>query len=146
MAQAQVTEILKASYDSLFKALSDYEKYPEFVEGCKTAVILEKNQVGEDVSAVVDYHVSMMKDIQYTLQQKSNLSAGKVEWSLKSSPDLKKNTGSYALKKVSPDTTEVTLTMDIEFNFSIPSFILSKLVKTSLPGMLRNFEKRAQKL
>jgi ribosome-associated toxin RatA of RatAB toxin-antitoxin module len=146
MAQAQVTEILKASYDSLFKALSDYEQYPEFVEGCKTAVILEKNQVGEDVSAVVDYHVSMMKDIQYTLQQKSNLSAGKVEWSLKSSPDLKKNTGSYALKKVSSDTTEVTLTMDIEFNFSIPSFILSKLVKTSLPGMLRNFEKRAQKL
>jgi ribosome-associated toxin RatA of RatAB toxin-antitoxin module len=42
MAQAQVTEILKASYDSLFKALSDYEQYPEFVEGCKTAVILEK--------------------------------------------------------------------------------------------------------
>jgi hypothetical protein len=39
----------------------------------------------------------------------------------------------------------VKYSIDIDFNFPVPGFIVSKLVKSGLPSMIRSFEKQAKK-
>jgi len=50
------------------------------------------------------------------------------------------------LKSLGPGKTEAYYSLEIEFKIMVPNMILNKIVKSSLPGMVKNFEKQAQKL
>ena len=142
MALAEFHETLSVDKDKLVKAITGFEDYPKFVDGCtKTAV--ERKSPSE---ARVTYHVSMMKDITYTLDHKEDGAAGVYSWELVKSDALKKNTGRWELKSAGPGKTDVRYSVDIEFLIPVPGFILSKLVKGNLPAMVKSFAKQAQKL
>ena len=140
MAKADIHEILNVDRDKLFATITRYEDYPEFVEGC-TGVKVERKGPGE---ARVTYNVSMMKDIVYTLDLKEDNTAGTVSWQLAQSDVFKKNSGAWKIKSLGPDQTDIVYEVELEFKIMVPSMILNRLVKGSLPSMVRNFEKRAQ--
>lgn len=140
MARAEFHEVMDVDKDKLLAVITAYDKYPNFVEGCQTAKI-ESREPGK---ATVTYRVSMIKEVEYTLNHKENLEAGKVEWTLAKSSSFKKNNGSWELKTVSKGKTAVKYTLEIDFTFSVPGLILNKLVKGSLPSMVKNFVKQAQ--
>jgi ribosome-associated toxin RatA of RatAB toxin-antitoxin module len=141
MAQAEFHETLAVDRDKLFQAVTRYEDYPQFVDGC-TKVEVER----KDATAKVKYYVSMMKDIQYTLLHNQDAASGVVTWDLITSDAMKKNTGRWELKSAGPGKTDVRYTVEIEFLIPVPGFILSKLVKGNLPSMIKSFQKRAQTL
>lgn len=142
MAQAEIKETLKVPKDKLFQAITQYEEYPKFVQGCK-AVKVERPSAGK---AKVTYDISMMKDISYTLEHTEDLAAGKITWQLVQSSALKKNTGHWEIRETSPGQCEVKYAIDIDFNFFAPGFVVKQLVQSSLPAMLRSFEQRARSL
>ena len=140
MAKADIHEVLNVDRDRLFATITHYEDYPKFVEGC-TGVKVERKGPGE---ARVTYNVSMMKDIVYTLDLKEDAAAGTVTWTLAESDVFKKNSGSWKIKEASPGKTDIVYEVELEFKIMVPSMILNRLVKGSLPSMVKNFEKQAQ--
>ena len=141
MAQAEFHEVLNVDKDKLFTVITRYEEYPKFVEGC-TAAKVERKGPGQ---ARVSYHVSMMKDVNYTLDHKEDPSKGKVEWTLVESDSFKQNKGLWELKSAGHGKTEVRYVLEVEFNFPIPGLILNRLVNGRLPSMVNSFVKQASK-
>jgi hypothetical protein len=91
MAQAEIQEVVPVSKDKLWNAIVRYEDYPQFVDGC-TGVKVERKAAGH---ARATYHVSMMKDVTYTLDHKEDKDRGIVEWNLVDSDFFKKNVGRW---------------------------------------------------
>ncbi len=141
MAKADIQKTVDVEKAKLFSAITRYEEYPKFVDGC-TGVQVERKGPGH---ARVTYKVSMMRDIQYTLDHVEDEASGRVEWKLVASDSLKANTGRWILKDAGTGKTAVAYEIDIDFNFPVPGFVLSKLVKGSLPSMIEGFVKRARK-
>ncbi len=139
MAQAEFKEVIQVDRDRLFQAITSYEEYPKFVEGCKS-VQVQKRTEGQ---ARVSYQVSMMKDVSYTLDHQEDSQNGKVQWTLVESDAFKKNSGLWELKSLGNGKTEVLYRLDVEFKIPVPGFILNRLVKGSLPEMVKSFVKKA---
>jgi ribosome-associated toxin RatA of RatAB toxin-antitoxin module len=142
MATAEIKEVLSVNKDKLWDAIVRYEDYPSFVEGAESVEVQRKG-AGK---ARAKYHVSMMKkDINYTLDHVENKDTGVIEWTLVESDFFKKNSGRWTLKAAGADKTEITYSLDVDFKISVPGFILNPLIKSSLPAMVKSFEKQAKK-
>ncbi len=142
MAQAEFREVLKVEADRFFSTVVQYDDYPEFVEGC-TSVNLEPSS--DPTRKRVSYVVNVMsQEVKYTLDHQEDRARGKVEWTLVDSNFFKKNVGKWEIKAVGPKQTEIVYSLEVEFKIPVPGFILNRLIKGSLPGMVRSFEKRAQ--
>jgi len=141
MAQAEFREVLSVDREKLFSVIEHYEDYPQFVDGCE-AVSVER--LSDEVIRV-HYKVNIMsQDVRYTLDHKGNRETGKLEWSLVESNFFKRNKGCWELKPAGTGKTDVLYSLEIEFKVPVPGFILNKLVKNSLPGMVKSFEKQAR--
>jgi ribosome-associated toxin RatA of RatAB toxin-antitoxin module len=90
--------------------------------------------------------MNIVREVAYTLDHVEKADQGKLEWRLVSSDLLKKNNGSWTVKDAGPGKSEVQYTVEIEFNIPVPSFVLSSLVKSSIPAMIKGFEKQAKAL
>ena len=141
MAKAELTQTLDVSFDKFFDAVTRYENYPQFVTGCKKTEV-ERKAPGH---SKVKYTVSMMKDLWYELEHFEDREKGVISWSLLGSDLLKANKGQWIIKKLGDQKIEVTYSIDIEFNISIPSFMLNTLVKSSLPSMIKSFADQTKK-
>ena len=142
MAKAELTEVVDVPMKDLFDTITRYEDYPQFVAGCKK-VEVERKAPGQ---ARVKYHVSMMKDLWYLLDHHEDREKGILTWKLIESDTLTANSGTWTLKELPGGKTSVTYAIDIEFNIPVPGFILSKLVKGSLPSMVKGFATQAKKV
>ena len=142
MAQTEYRDVLAVEKEKLFSVITTYERYPDFVEGCK-AVKVERKGPGK---ARVFYEVNVMsQDIHYTLDHNEDLETGQVGWELVDSNFFKKNNGKWEIKPAGSGKTDVIYSIEVEFKIPVPGFILNRLVKGSLPGMVKSFEKKAQK-
>jgi ribosome-associated toxin RatA of RatAB toxin-antitoxin module len=142
MAQAEFREVLGTDKDKLFSVITRYEDYPQFVEGC-SSVQVDRQAPGK---IRVTYRVNVMsQDVTYTLDHKEDSATGVVEWTLIESNFFKKNTGRWELKASGSGKTDVLYSLELEFKIPVPGFILNRLVKGSLPGMVKSFEKQAKK-
>ncbi len=141
MAQAEFREVLLVDEQKLLRVISQYEAYPEFVDGCRSVRVL--SQSSSDLLRV-QYEVTVMsQEITYTLDHKHDLKSGRVEWSLVESNFFKKNIGRWEVKSAGAGKSDVSYSIEVEFKVPVPSFILNRLVKGSLAGMVKSFEKRA---
>ncbi len=141
MAKAEIKEILKVSKKALFKAITSYENYPQFVEGCKSVEVTR--MAGGQVQ--VKYRVSIMKEVSYTLALQEDFESGIVSWELIDGDAFKKNSGAWKLKELTANETETTYSIEVEFKVAVPGFILNRLVKGSLPTVMKNFEEQAKR-
>ncbi|NDG84155.1 MAG: hypothetical protein EBX52_03845 [Proteobacteria bacterium] len=142
MAQAEAEKTFEVSAEKYFKAVSEYEKYPEFVEGMKK-VKAERNADG---TATVSYELSMMsKDMSYTLRITEDASKGEVSWTLLKSDFFKVNNGAWKIESLGSSRCKVRYALEVDFSFPVPSFILKGIVKSSLPSMMNGFYERASK-
>jgi ribosome-associated toxin RatA of RatAB toxin-antitoxin module len=141
VAKAEIQETLGVDRDKLFQTIVRYEDYPKFVDGCTSVEVDRKSES----AARVRYKVSMMKDVNYTLDLRADQKAGVVEWSLVESDVMKVNNGRWDLKALGPGKTEARYAVEIEFKIPVPSLILNRLIKGSLPAMVRSFETQAKK-
>lgn len=143
MAQAQFQAVLNVDFERLYQVITQYEKYPEFVDGCNKVKILKSGK-NENV---VEYHIHLLKELSYTLTHRENPDSGRVEWELLKSDFLTLNKGFWQLKKGTEnetDKTHVEYQIEIDFKFPVPGFILNRLIKGSLPSMVKNYEERAK--
>ena len=137
MAEASKTMTMAVSPESLLKVIRDFEKYPEFVEGCHTAKIVSS----ESSKTRVAYSIEIMsKAVPYTLDHYNEDNG--VRWQMVDSNLLKSNSGRWILQDLGGGKTQVTYELALDFKIPVPGFILGGLIKSSLPVMIGSFEKR----
>jgi ribosome-associated toxin RatA of RatAB toxin-antitoxin module len=142
MAQAEQEKVYDVSAEKFFQAVAGYEKYPEFVDGMKKV----KAERQADGSVLATYDFSMMsKDMSYTLRILENPAAGEVSWTLVKSDFFKVNNGAWRIQSTGPNSCKVRYSLEVDFSFSVPSFILKGVVKGTLPSMMNSFYERARK-
>lgn len=142
MAVAQKITIMDASVEKIQEVLTDYESYPDFMDGVSNVEILSD----DDTSVKAKYSLNIIKKFTYTLDHK--VEPGKISWSFVDGDIFSVNEGTWTLKDLGDGTTEVTYDIEIEIKIKMMGvgMITKKLVKTSLPGLMREIEQRAQDL
>ena len=140
MAHAEHKQIVAVDSERFYRAITKYEDYPGFVDGCR-GVQVERKGPGE---ARTHYQMTIIRDVSYTLDHREFPDQRRMEWSLVRSDMLKKNVGRWELTPLADGRTEVKYAIEIEFNIPVPGFVLNQLVKGSIPSMIRSFEKRAK--
>lgn len=146
MASAEIKEVLPVDFDVLFDVIVKYEAYPQFIDGC-TQVQVERTPgtPGQPGRAKASYKVNMIKEVNYTLDHVEDREKGTIEWSLVDSDFFKSNRGSWKLKRLGPGKTEAHYALEADFKIPVPGMILNRLIKGSLPQMLKNFEKQCKR-
>ncbi len=141
MAEASKTVEMPVSIDALYKVITNYEKYSEFVDGVHKVAVKARN----GNKARVEYAITLLgKDIFYVLDHTED-SPEKMTWEFVESNVLKSNHGGWELKSLGPNLTRVTYNLALDFKIYVPGLVLNGLIKSSLPKMLDNFKARALK-
>ena len=143
MAQAAMEKEYDVDAKKYFQAVSNYESYPQFVEGMKS-VKVDRKGPGHSIA---QYDISIMsKDMTYTLDITDNAESLTIDWKLVESSFFKLNTGAWKIESKGAGKCKVSYSLDVEFTFSVPGLILRGLVKGMLPSMMNNFYNRAKTL
>lgn len=140
MATSSITETINAPIETLFKVITGYESYPEFLPETKSAQIVEVD--GED--KLVKFEIDVIKRVKYTLRIKE-IKNKSMRWDLEEGDLFKKNSGSWELES-NGDSTKVSYFVNVEFKLLVPSLITKRLVGANLPVMIKAFKKRAEGL
>lgn len=141
MAEASKTLEMSVPSEALWKTVTDYESYPQFVDGVKSVKVLSRT----GNSARIQYNIELLgKTISYTLDHVEH-APSKMTWTLVESNVMKANDGGWELKDLGGARVSATYRLALEFKIFVPGMILNGLVKNMLPRMMESFEKRAQK-
>ena len=140
MAEATKTMEMSVSRDQLWKTITDYERYAEFVDGVKTVNVLSRS----GNSARVQYNIELLgKTISYTLDHVES-GVGQMTWTLVESNVMKANDGGWDVKDLGDGKSSVTYRLALDFKIFVPGMILNGLVKNMLPRMMESFERQAK--
>lgn len=140
MAQAQRSIVIDVPADKLYDVIADFAKYPEFLPEVKKA---EVKTEGHAVLCAYTVDIKATK-ISYTLRHTGS-KPHKLEWSFIKGDVIKDNHGHWTLKEVG-GKTEATYTIDLKLGAFVPGFVEKALAEQSLPALLDNFKKRAERL
>ena len=138
MAEAVRTIVINAPVEKVFKTITDYEKYGEFLTEVKR-VTTSKRQ-GNQVD--VHYEVDVIKTIKYTVRMKES-APNKIEWSFVDGEFMKDNKGSWTLEDQG-GKTKATYSIEMKLGPLVPGSIVKALTENQLPKMLEAFKSRAE--
>jgi len=141
MAHAEITEVFDVSIDKIFKVLTDFESYPNFMDGVSKVEVT--NREGNNIEA--EYSLNIIKKFSYKMNHVVE-EPNKISWSFLSGDLFKKSDGSWTLKDLGDGKTEVSYEVDIDFKVMVPGMVSKKLVKSNLPSMLKSVLKQAKAL
>jgi len=139
MPAATRTETWDIPIQKIFDVITDYESYPEFVDGCSSINILEQDESG----ARVEFGLNLIKKFKYILNL-THSGPSKVSWTFESGDIFKKNTGSWELTDLGDGQTEVKYSLEVEVKGFAPKSLVNSLTKKNLPAMLTSYQERCQ--
>ena len=139
MASAEVSEVFPCSVEQFYKIVTDYEKYPEFLQEVKEIKILKT----EANKKLIEYKVSVMKDFKYSLwmTETSNL----ITWEFASGDIFKTMKGFWKLQDEN-GKCRASYGLDATFGMLVPSPIAKALVSVNLPNMISSYQKRVAEI
>ncbi|HRK02934.1 MAG TPA: SRPBCC family protein [Oligoflexia bacterium] len=139
MAEASKTMEMNVSAAALWKTITNYEGYSQFVDGVKSVQVLSR----AGGNARVQYNIELLgKTITYTLDH-VEVPEKEMTWQLVESNVMKANDGGWTIKDLGSGRVSVTYRLALEFKIFVPGMILNGLVKNMLPRMMESFEKRS---
>jgi coenzyme Q-binding protein COQ10 len=141
VAKVETTEVFQTPIENIYNVITDYESYPEFVDGVSSINILEQDENG----ARVEYALNLIKKFTYVIKL-THLKPNQVQWEFESGDIFKKNNGSWNLTDIGNGETEVKYNLDIEFKGFAPKAVVNKLVSGNLPKMMSQYHERAKNL
>ena len=141
MAGTNKTEIFSLPIEKIYRVITDYPSYPEYMDGVDKAHIIELTESG----AIVEYSLNIIRQFSYQLEM-IHQHPHKISWTLLSGDLFKKNEGYWELKALNDDETQLTYSIDAEFKLLVPKMIINKIIKNNLPKLFNNIHHRAKNL
>lgn len=140
MASASTTEVFNCTPEEFFRIVTDYEKYPEFLQEVKGCKILKT----EGQRKLVEYSVSVVKSFKYSLWM-TEKEPGLVSWEFAGGDIFKTSTGSWKMEEEG-GKCRATYSVEATFNLFVPGPIAKALVSVNLPNMMSSYHKRVAQL
>jgi len=140
MASAETSEVFNCSIEDFYSIVTDYEKYPEFLNEVKSCSVLKT----EGNRKLVEYRISVIKSFSYCLWMTEEKPKS-VTWEFSSGDIFKSSTGYWKLADEA-GKTRATYAIDAKFTLFVPGPIAKALVSVNLPNMMSSYQKRVREL
>lgn len=137
MANTQVETTFNAPIETVFKVLTNYASYPEFVDGSDAVEVL--NRSGNSVD--VKFSINVIKEFTYILTMHEQ-SPNEIKWNFKEGDLFKQNNGHWLLTDLGDGKTKAEYRLDLSFKLMVPKMILNKLINNNLPKMMEQYHAR----
>lgn len=137
MAELTTEHVFDGSPQAVFDAIRQYQKYPDYIPGVTKIAVLPADKPKS--TCQVRYELKLIKSFHYTMNMFEENPA-KIWWDLADSNIMKRSTGSWTLKEVSPGKTKAVYALDIAFSGLVPQKIVDGITKANLPGMMKGFQ------
>lgn len=134
------TEVFNCTVSEFYKLVTDYEKYPEFLQETKECRVLK----AEGSRKLVEYKVSLLKTFSYQLwmtEQEPN----HVSWTFAGGDVFKTMTGYWKIEDEA-GSSKVTYHVDATFSLFVPGPVAKTLLNVNLPSMMSAYHKRVKDL
>ena len=126
---------IDAPLASVTEALFALEKYPEWSTSIKSAEAMARDDQGRITKVKMSIDAGMMKD-RVILDYDWSGAPGHLSFSLDDADLLTGMDGSYTIKSIDEDTTEVTYELAVSLSMPIPAMMRQKAEKATIDAAL----------
>jgi carbon monoxide dehydrogenase subunit G len=133
------TVTIEAPIAEVEKALFDLAKYPEWSTSIKSVEVLATDDQGRLTSGKFVIDAGMMKD-KVTLDYDWSEAPSKLSFTFNDADLLVGMEGSYSIKKIDEDTTQVTYEMGVEISMPIPAMMRKKAEQATIDQALQQLK------
>ena len=141
MSSAQTTEIFNCSVEQFWEIITDYEKYPEFLQEVNNCEVVSED--GD--KKLVEYSVYLIKNFKYRLWMDESEKGKKLSWTLDSGDLFKISNGFWELEEEA-GKVRATYKVDAKFKVFVPGVVSKALVNINMPNMMSSYHKRVKEL
>lgn len=133
------TVVIEAPISDVESALFDLSKYPEWSTSIKSVEVLASDDQGRLTTGKFVIDAGMMKD-KVTLDYDWSAAPSKLSFSFNDADLLTGMEGSYSIKKIDEDTTQVTYEMGVEISMPIPAMMRKKAEQATIDLALQQLK------
>ena len=126
---------IDAPLASVTEALFALEKYPEWSSSIKSAEAMARDDQGRITKVKMSIDAGMMKD-RVILDYDWSGAPMRLSFSLDDADLLTGMDGSYTIKSIDEDTTEVTYELAVSLSMPIPAMMRQKAEKATIDAAL----------
>jgi len=126
---------IDAPLASVTEALFALEKYPEWSTSIKSAEAMARDDQGRITKVKMSIDAGMMKD-RVILDYDWSGAPTRLSFSLDDADLLTGMDGSYTIKSIDEDTTEVTYELAVSLSMPIPAMMRQKAEKATIDAAL----------
>jgi ribosome-associated toxin RatA of RatAB toxin-antitoxin module len=128
--------IVDAPLAEVEKALFEIGSYPEWLSSIKKADVLESDGQGRVLKAKLSIDAGMMKD-RVTLDYDWSAAPGSLSFSMDDADLLTQMDGTYTIKSIDEDSTEVTYELTVAVGMPIPAMMITKAQQQTIDVALK---------
>jgi uncharacterized membrane protein len=133
------TVIIDAPIGEVQGALFDLAKYPKWSNSIKSVEVIATDDQGRLTTGKFVIDAGMMKD-KVTLDYDWSETPTKLSFSFNDADLLSGMEGSYSIKKIDEETTEVTYEMGVEISMPIPAMMRKKAEQATIDQALQQLK------
>ncbi len=123
--KSTATVLIDAPLADVQEALFAIDAYPEWLSPVKKSEVLESDSSGRVLKATLSIDAGMMKD-RVTLDYDWSGAPLALSFSMDEADLLTQMDGTYILKSIDEDTTQVTYELTVAVSLPVPSMMITK--------------------
>ena len=135
------TIVIDAPLADVQAALFDIATYPEWLTSIKKADVLESDNQGRAIKAKLAIDAGMMKD-RVTLDYDWSAAPASLSFSMDDADLLTQMDGTYFIKALDEDSTQVTYELTVAVSLPVPSMMITKAQQQTIDAALKELAVR----
>ena len=135
------TVLIDAPLADVQEALFAVGAYPEWLSSVKKSEVLESDSSGRVLKAKLSIDAGMMKD-RVTLDYDWSGAPLSLSFSMDEADLLTQMDGTYTLKSIDEDTTQVTYELTVSVSLPVPSMMITKGQQQIIDAALKELASR----
>ena len=135
------TIVIDAPLADVQAALFDIATYPEWLTSIKKADVLESDDQGRAIKAKLAIDAGMMKD-RVTLDYDWSAAPASLSFSMDDADLLTQMDGTYFIKAIDEDSTQVTYELTVAVSLPVPSMMITKSQQQTIDAALKELAAR----
>jgi ribosome-associated toxin RatA of RatAB toxin-antitoxin module len=139
--KSTATVLIDAPLADVQEALFAVGAYPEWLSSVKKSEVLESDTSGRVLKAKLSIDAGMMKD-RVTLDYDWSAAPLALSFSMDEADLLTQMDGTYTLKSIDEDTTQVTYELTVAVSLPVPSMMITKGQQQIIDAALKELASR----
>ena len=135
------TVIIDAPLADVQAALFEVDSYPEWLSSIKKADVLERDAENRVLKAKLAIDAGMMKD-RVTLDYDWSAAPATLSFTMDEADLLTQMDGTYSLKAIDADTTQVTYELTVAVSLPVPAMMITKAQQQTIDAALKELAER----